>query len=204
MVADGSPAGVMPGDAGVDLTFERYHLLSGSVGGQPVSLELNVPTHNGMAAGMIAGIPVSAEWVAGNNYRIYPDVPCDLTGSFAGQPVELHATFHLEPGYFFDRGTVTGSIGAEALDATVKAVGRRGGRTVTAGGTLGSTEFAIDATIDGRLTFGRLRGTVAGAPISIDAARTRGPDGGQTRLTGSYQGPPALLALAAGAFLHFI
>jgi hypothetical protein len=154
-----------------------------------------VPAHNGVAAGMIAGIPVSAEWVVGDNDRIYPDVPCDLTGSFAGQPVELHASFHLEPGYFFDRGTVTGSIGAEALDATVKAAGRLGGRTVTVGGTLGSTEFAIDAAIDG---------TVAGAPVSIDAARTRGPDGGQTRLTGSYQGPPALLALATGAFLHFI
>jgi hypothetical protein len=204
MASDGGPAGVMPGHAGVDLTFEHYRLLSGSVGGQPVSLELTVPTHNGTAAGMVAGIPVSATWVNGDNYRVYPDVPCDLTGSFAGQPVELHATFHLEPGYFFDRGTVTGSIGTEDLDATVQAVGRRGGRTVTVGGTLGSAEFTIDATIDGKLTFGHIRGTVAGAPVSIDAARTSGPDGGQTRLTGSYQGPPALLALAAGAFLHFI
>jgi hypothetical protein len=204
MVADGSPAGGMPGDARVDLTFEHHRLLSGSVGGQPVSLELNVPTHNGMAAGMIAGIPVSAEWVNGDNDRTYPDVPCDLTGSFAGQSVEIHATFHLEPGYFFDRGTVTGSIGAEALDATVRAVGRPGGRTVTVGGALGSTEFAIDAFIDGRLTFGHIRGTVAGTPISIDAERIREPDGGQTRLTGSYGGPPALLALATGAFLHFI
>ena len=204
MVSDGSPAAITPGDARVDLTFERYRLLSGSVAGQPVSLELNVTTHNGMAAGMIAGIPVSAEWVNGDNNRIYPDVPCDLTGSFAGQPVALHAIFHLEPGYFFDRGTVTGSIGAEVLDATVKAVGRPGGRTVTARGTLGSTGFTIDAAIDGPLTSGHIRGTVAGAPISIDAERTRGPDGGQTRLTGSYQGPPALLALATGAFLHFI
>jgi hypothetical protein len=204
MVSDGSPAAITPGDARVDLTFEHYRLLSGSVAGQPVSFELNVPTHNGMAAGMIAGIPVSAEWVNGDNYHIYPDVPCDLTGSFAGQPVEVHATFHLEPGYFFHRGAVTGSIGAEALEATVKAVGGPGGRSVTARGTLGSTEFTIDAAIDGPLTFGHIRGTVAGAPISIDAARTRGPDGGQTRLTGSYQGPLALLALAAGAFLHFI
>jgi hypothetical protein len=194
----------MPGDTRVDLTFEHHRLLTGSVGGQPVSLELNVPTHNGIAAGMIAGIAVSAKWVNADNYHIYPDVPCDLTGSFAGQPVELHASFHLEPGYLFDRGAVTGSIGSEALDATVQAVGQRGSRTVTAAGTLGSTEFTIDAAIDGPLTSGHLRGTVAGAPISIDAARTRGPDGGQTRLTGSYQGPPALLALATGAFLHFI
>jgi hypothetical protein len=205
---DTGPAGVIPGHASIDLTFERSRLLSGSVGGQPVRLELNVPTHNGAAAGTIAGIPVSATWVNGNNYYIYPDVPSDLTGSFAGRPVALHATFHLEPDYFFDRGTITGHIGAEALDATVEAAAPPAGigssRTIAAYGTLGSTEFTIYATIDGPLTSGKLRGTVAGAPIRIDAARARGPDGEQTRLTGTYQGPPALLALTAGALLHFI
>jgi len=205
--ADADPAGVIPGHALVDLTFERSRLLSGSVGGQPVRLELNVPTHNGAAAGSFAGIPVAAAWENGDNYRVYPDVPSELKGSFAGQPVELHATFHLEPGYFFDQGTIAGHIGAEDLDATVEAAapgGLGGTRTVAADGTLGSTKFTIYATIDGPLTFGQIRGTVAGTPIRIDAARTREPDGVQTRLTGSYQGPPALLALAAGAFLHFI
>jgi hypothetical protein len=197
-----------PASSRIDLTFERCRLLSGSVGGQPVRLELNVPTHHGRAAGTIAGIPVSATWVNGDNYHIYPDVPSDLTGSFAGQPVELHASFHLEPGHFFDQGTITGHIGAEALHASVEAAeapaGLGGTRAITAGGMLGSTEFTIYATIDGPLTFGHVRGTVAGASISIDAARTQGPDGGRTRLTGSYQGPPALLALTAGALLHFI
>lgn len=205
--ADADPAGVIiPDHARVDLTFERYRLLSGSVGGQPVRLDLNVPTHHGAAAGTIAGIPVAATWENGDNYRIYPDVPSDLQGSFAGQPVELHATFHLEPGYFFDQGTITGHIGAEALDATVESAsgGLGGTRTVAVDGTLGSTEFTIYATIDGSLTFGQIRGTVAGTSIRIDAARTRQPDGEKTRLTGSYQGPPALLALAAGALLHFI
>ena len=197
-----------PASARIDLTFEHCRLLSGSVGGQPVRLELNLPTHHGRAAGTIAGIPVSATWENGNNYHIYPDVPSDLTGSFAGQPVELHASFHLEPGYFFDRGTITGHIGAEALDVSVEAAeapaGLGGSPAIAANGTLGGTEFTIYATIDGPLTFGHVRGTVAGAPVSIDAARTRGPDGGRTRLTGSYQGPPALLALTAGALLHFI
>jgi hypothetical protein len=45
---------------------------------------------------------------------------------------------------------------------------------------------------------------VAGISIRIDAARTRQPSGGQTRLTGSYEGPPVLLALVAGALLHFM
>jgi hypothetical protein len=205
--ADADPAGVIiPGHARVDLTFERSRLLSGSVGGQPVGLELNVPTHDGAATGTFAGIPVAAAWENGDNYHIYPDVPSDLEGSFAGQPVELHATFHLEPGYFFDQGTITGHIGAEDLHATAERAsgGLDGTRTVAVDGTIGSTEFTIYATIDGPLTFGQIRGTVAGAPIRIDAARTRDPHGGQTRLTGSYQGPPALLALTTGALLHFI
>jgi hypothetical protein len=204
--ADTDPVGVIPARARVDLTFERSRLLSGSVGGQPVRLDLNVPTHNGAAAGTIAGIPASATWKNGDNYRVYPDVPSDLTGSFAGQPVELHATFHLEPGYFFDHGTITGHIGAEALDATVETAsgGLGSTSTVAVDGTLGSTEYTLYAAIDGPLTSGQIRGTVAGNSIRIDAARTRQPEGEQTRLTGSYQGPPALLALAAGALLHFI
>jgi hypothetical protein len=205
--ADADPAGVIFADhARVELTFERSRLLRGSVGGQPVRVDLNVPAHNGAAAGTIAGIPVSATWENGDNYRIYPDVPSDLTGSFGGQPVELHATFHLEPGYFFDHGTITGHVGAEALDATVETAsgGLGSTSTVAVDGTLGGTEFTIYAAIDGPLTFGQIRGTVAGTSIRIDAARTRQPDGEKTRLTGSYQGPPALLALAVGALLHFI
>ena len=168
----------------------------GQLGGQPVRLDLNVPTHNGAAAGTIAGIPASATWKNGDNYYIYPDVPSELTGSFAGLAVELHATFHLEPGYFFDHGTISGHVGAEDLDATVEtASGGLGGTgTVAVDGTLGSTEFTIYAAIDGPLTSGRIRGTVAGNSIRIDAARTRQPEGEQTRLTGSYEGPRVLYA----------
>jgi hypothetical protein len=204
--ADTDPVGVIPDHARVDLMFERPRLLTGSVGGQPVRLNLNAPTHNGAAAGTIAGIPASATWQIGNNYYIHPDVPSDLTGSFAGQPAEIHATFHLEPGYFFDHGMITGHIGAEDLHATVETAsgGFGSSSTVAVDGTLGSTEFTIYAAIDGSGTRGKIRGSVAGSPIRINAARTRQPEGVQTRLTGSYQGPAALLALAAGALLHFI
>lgn len=192
--------------ASIDLIFERPRLLSGSVGGQPVHLELNVPAHDGSAAGTIAGLSVSATWKNDDNYQIYPDVHSDLTGSFAGQPVELHATFHLEPGYFFGHGMISGHIGPEELEATVgrASAGLGSTGTVAVEGTLGSTGFMIYAAVDGSLTSGKVGGTVAGSPIRIDALRTQHPEGGQTRLTGSYQGPPALLALAAGALLHFI
>jgi hypothetical protein len=62
--------------------------------------------------------------------------------------------------------------GAEDLGATIESAsgGLGGTPTVAAEGTVGSTEFAICATIDGPLTFGQIRGTVAGTPIRIDAA----------------------------------
>lgn len=204
--ADTAPAGDIPGHARVDLVFEQSGRLTGSAGGQLVRLDLNVPTHDGAAAGTFAGTPASATWKNGDNYYIYPDVPSDLTGSFAGQPVELHATFHLEPGYFLAHGTITGHVGAQSLDATIETAsgGLGSTSTVAVDGTLGSTQFTIYAAVDGPRTSGRLRGTVAGRPIRIDAARSGQPDREQTRLTGSYQGPPALLALAVGALLHFI
>ena len=103
--ADAGPDdAIIPGHARVDLVFERSRRLSGSVGGQPVHLELNVPTHNGAAAGAIAGIPAAATWKNGDNYYIYPDVPCDLTGSFAGQPYDCTPPFTSSP--------VTSSTGA--------------------------------------------------------------------------------------------
>lgn len=204
--ADTDPAGVVPDHARVDLIFERPSLLSGSVGGQPIRLNVTMPAHVGAAAGAIAGMPVSASWENGDNYRIYPDVPSDLTGSFAGQPVELHATFHLEPGYFFHHGTITGHIGALALDAAVETASGGLGSTLTVAvdGTLGNARYTIYAAIDGPLTAAKIRGTVAGTSIRIDAARTRQPRGEQIRLTGSYEGPLVLLTLVAGALQHFM
>jgi hypothetical protein len=202
--ADTDPAGAIPGDARVDLVFGRSQLLSGSVGGQAVRLELNVPTHDGAAAGTIAGMQMSATWKNDDNSAVYPDVSSDFTGSFAGQQVELHGIFHLEPGYFFDHGAITGHIGGQALDATVETAsgGLGSTKTIAADGELGGTDFTIYAAIDGSLTTAKIRGSVAGTVIRIDAERTRQPDGGQTRLYGSYEGPPELLVLAVGALLH--
>jgi len=202
--ADTDPAGAIPDDARVELIFERSQVLSGSVGGQSVRLDLNVPAHDGAAVGTIGGQPVSATWKNEDNTVVYPDVSSDFTGSFAGQPVELHGIFHLEPGYFFDHAAITGHVGTQVLDATVETAsgGLGSTKTIAADGQLGGTDFTIYAAIDSSLTTAKIRGSVAGSAIRIDAERTRRPDGGQTRLTGCYQGPLELLVLVAGALLH--
>lgn len=196
----------MPGDQLVDLVFERSRLLSGSVGGQPVRLAMNVPVLEGSADGIFAGEPVSARWTIASNNSVYPDVPAQLTGTFAGRPAELRAVVHLEPGYFFDRASISGRLTDQVLEATAERVsgGLGSTSTIAVDGRVGGTDFTIYAAIDGPLTTGKIRGSLAGAAIRLDATRTRLPDGDSTRLTGSYAGPMGLLALAAGAFLYFI
>ena len=191
-------------DVSVDLDFERPRLLSGTAGGQPVSLELDGPSGYRTARGTFGPAAVSVSWELGDNYYIYPDVPASLTGEFGGQSVELHGTFHLEPGYFFHHGAVTGHVGAQTLDVAVKSAGQAGTRTIAADGKLGGTGFTLYASVDGPLESALIGGTVAGQPVRIEAARTSQPGGTLTRLTGSFAGPPELLALAAGALLHFI
>lgn len=196
----------MPAGQLVDLVFERSRLLSGSYGGQPVRLEMNVPASAGTAGGIFAGAQVSVSWTIASNDSVYPDVPAELSGAFAGRPVDLRAVFHLEPGYFFDRATITGQVAGRPLRATAeRASGGLGSTsTVAVDGTLDGTDYTIYGAVDGSLTTGQIRGAVAGAPVRLDLARTRPPDADSTRLTGRYAGPPELLALIAGAFLHFL
>jgi len=108
---DSGAAGSIPGHARLDLTYERFRLLTGSAGGLPVRLDLNVPAHSGAAGDLC-------------RHRREPHVRED----------PRHRGRHSDP-------------------------------------------HRRDPDPPGRET---------------------------TRLTGSYEGPPALLALTVGALLHFI
>lgn len=103
------------------------------------------------------------------------------------------------------------------LEATVlNPTGGRPGRTVTVEGTYGSVSFEVFATIDGGLTQGSIRGKVADAMMHLDFERplvqqsVRGSDltidipGQQVGVSGSYDGPPELLAILVGAVLDFL
>jgi hypothetical protein len=202
----------------VDLYFARDAglpgRLTGSVGEDIVRVDLHVHTHHGTVNGTFAGMAASAHWENGDNYTIFPDVPSEMKGVFAGQSVELHGSFHLEPRYSFDRGAVSGSIGSDLLVARVN--GAAGGsRSVAADGTLGDTSFTIHADINGSLTRGHIGGTVDGFPIRVDATRevttqfgtpphSQQPGDSLIHLGGTYKGPGVLLAVMVGAFLHFM
>lgn len=203
---DDGPAGPAPARERVELEFDGSGLLQGSAGGQPVQFALTVPRLAGAAGGILGGAGAWATWTIGSNYDVYPDVPAQLTGSFAGEPAELSASFRLEPGYFLALGTITGRLGAAQLDAAVERAsgGLGSSSTVAVDGRLGGAEFTLCAAVSGSLDTGKIRGSVDGRPVRLDAARSGGPGDRGARLAGRFAGPPALLALAAGAFLYFL
>jgi hypothetical protein len=198
------------GDKPVDWHLARYHRVSGRIG--TVSLE--------------------ASWTTGDNYvprpggraprpgyvSDFPNIPADLSGSFADLDAEVHGVFHLDPNYAIQRGSVVGRIGAVHLEATVLAAsgGLSDSRTVAVEGTYGSVSFEIYSTIDAGLSRGMLRGTVEESILHIEISRPSVPrsvraayppidrPGPQVDLSGSYHGPPELLAIMVGAVLEFL
>jgi len=203
--------------------------LVGTLGDEPV--EWHLARHH-RVSGHIGGVGLKASWTAGDNYvprpggwaprpdyvSDFPNIPADLSGSFADVDAELHGVFHLDPSYAFERGSIVGRIGAAHLEATVLAAagGLSDSRTVAVDGTYGSVPFEIYATIDAGLSRGMLQGFVEEAIVHLDISRppvqrsvrvAHQPidrPGPQVDLFGSYHGPPELLAIMVGAVLEFL
>ena len=137
---------------------------------------------------------MAATWENGDNYRIYPDVPADLEGSFAGRPVELHATFHLDPATSSARARSSPGTSGPRISMPLwrglPAGWAAPGRSPLTGRSAAPSSPSTPASTGRSHTPGQIRGTVAGTPIRIDAARTRDPHGGQTRPHRQLPGAP--------------
>ncbi len=211
---DAPPVVDAPPEHRVQLRYDHGdNWLHGSACGQPVELDL---VRHSNVSGRIGGHGLAASWATGDNYvpepggwtptpdfvSDFPNIPADLTGSFAGQPAELHGVFHLDAEYRFERGSIAGRIGAVHLEATAQAAsgGFSDSRTVVVDGTFGPTPFEIYASIDGGLTRGTVHGTVEGTTVHLDIT----PRGPTIDVSGTYQGPPELLAIMVGTVLQFL
>lgn len=226
------PEEALPVQAGhrVQLHYDRdTDRLVGTLANEAVEWHL-VRRHG--VSGNIGAARLEASWTIGNNYvpepgrwspgpdyvPVFPNITADLTGSFADLDAELHGVFHLDPDYAFERGSIVGRIGTVHLEATVLAAsgGLNESRTVAVEGTYGPVPFEIYATIDAGLSRGVLHGSVEDAVVHIDVSRSsvrrtfrpgRPPidlPGPQVNLSGSYAGPPELLAVMVGAMLKFL
>ena len=123
----------LPGAQGPVELLCRQDRLTGTVGGEPVDLELTVDREH-RAAGIFAGALVTATWRSAANGRWQPDVPAALQGTFGGQPVRLRGWFRLEPDVSFEYATVEGEAGDERVSGPrIDAVDHEGGRRVVRG-----------------------------------------------------------------------
>ena len=153
------------GDEPVEWVLARHHRVSGRIGG--VGLEASWTTGDNY-------VPRPGGWAPRRDYvSDFPNIPADLSGSFADLDAELHGVFHLDPNYAFQRGSIVGRIGAVHLEATVLAAsgGLGDSRTVAVEGTYGSASFEIYATIDAGLSRGMLHGFVEEAIVHLDISR---------------------------------
>ncbi len=203
--------------------------LIGTLGDDPMQWELVRYDHD--VSGHIGAAGLEASWTTGNNYvpepggwtpdadyvSDFPNIPARLRGRFGDNDVELQGAFHLYPDYHFQRGSIVGRIGAVHLEAT--ALRASGGlcasRTVVVEGTYGSLPFEVFATIDAGLSQGIVHGSVDTALVHLDLIRPsvqrslpeRPPmdfPGRQVFTSGSYDGPPELLAVIVGTMLNFL
>ncbi|HZQ86963.1 MAG TPA: hypothetical protein VFA83_19105 [Acidimicrobiales bacterium] len=195
------PVGDVPDDKRVDLTYTDGHL-TGTARGAQVELTLSVPASRATASGTFGGTSLKARWAIAPNAETHPDVPASLEGTFGQVTATLAGTFHLDPGFRFDHGAVTGDFGGDAVSANIEAAdgGFGGSRTVAAEGSFAGAEFALFGTVSGDLTKAKVRGTISGNTIALDATNRHG----QARVWGRYEGPDALLAVIVGALLFFL
>jgi hypothetical protein len=121
--------------------------------------------------------------------------------------VSLQATFHLEPGYWFDKAEVIGSLAGLPLRATVERAERAEGglgstSTVAIRGSLDGLDIALFAAVSGSLDQAMIRGTVGGELVHLNARSSAGRRA--VRVSGAFPGPLPLALLAVGAVLYFI
>ena len=194
----------VPDAARVELTYRDHNLVVGHLGGIAIHAELTVPSHSGTATGTFAGAGLRASWQVDDNSTAHRGSSAALDGELAGRGFHLRGRFVLQPGLLFDRGVVAGELGGESVVARVTTAegGLDSTSTVAVHGTVGVTDLELFASLGGDLTHGIVRGTLGDRPVGLDAAREESSS--TVRITGAYEGPPALLAVIVGVLVYFM
>lgn len=180
----------------VDLVF-AHSKLSGTFGDQRMALTF--PLTADVIHGSVAGDPTKVQLKTGNNASSL-DVPASLTGTFNKEPVSVRGSFHLASNYLFESGTVSGAVGEAGVSAQVVPISGETTSSIAVDGSYGATKLHIRASISGDLSFGQIVGTVGDHLVHLLARQSRGTH----RITGTYGGPPGLLALMVGGLLYFL
>jgi hypothetical protein len=190
----------VPEDARVELVYRDGEVLEGTAAGMRVYLRGRVRSRRGPLKGTWGQVALGAAWRLGDRLHVLTGpLPALVSGRWGEDDVKLKAAFHLGPQHLFERADVDGELCGHALraEANAAAGGLGSTSTVVAEGTVGDSPFQLFGALSTDLTRAIVRGSVGGAPVSIDA--TREDPFAPVRVIGAFSGPPALLALLVGA-----
>jgi hypothetical protein len=195
----------VPEDARVELVYRDDEVLEGTAAGTRVYLRGRVRSRRGPLKGTWGEVAFGAAWRLGDRLHVLRGpLPAHLSGRFGEDAVKLKATAHLGPQHLFERAEVGGELCGHAVRAEVNAASGGLGSTSTlvAEGTVGDSAFQLFGALSADLSRTIVRGSVGGAPVSLDATR---PDPfAPVRVIGAFSGPPALLALLVGAVVSVL
>ena len=185
----------------VNLAYESDKTLSGSALGHTVQVSVPLPRGTGQASGSYFDDPVSLSWnIAYNGTAGQTLFPATLNGRVAELPLSLSGEFQHASDFLFQSGSVSGSAGSSTVRVELSSAQGESTSSINAQGSFAGTPFSLYATLSGDLTSGYIEGTVAGTAFRLDAAIKSKV----VHITGTYSGPPALLALMVGSLLFFL
>ena len=187
--------------SGVEMSYRNGRLLTGSQDGKRVDVTALIPRGSGHASGTFAAQPVDAHWnIAHNGSPDQTVLPATVVGTLAGVAASLSGIFDLGSSFLFQSGTLKGTAGGSPVQARAMNAPGESTSSVSVEGDFAGTPFSLYGTISGDLTSGYVKGTVAGKAFNVAASsRSQVVD-----VTGSYVGPPDLLALIVGALIYFL
>jgi hypothetical protein len=168
--------------------------------GKIAGVTMDVPQSSGHASGNYASEPVDIQWAISNGSSDQTAIPASLHGLMAGKEVSLTGQFQHTSNFFFQSGSVSGSLGGSNVEARVTSAPGESSSSINMQGSFAGTPFSLYATLAGDLTSGYVQGRVGGKAFKVKAdVRSK-----VVEVTGTFTGPPALLGIILGSLLYFL
>lgn len=196
-------AGSEPAPPSATLQVSVDHgALDGMIGPEALRLELGDKTHQMTVRGAVAGREV--EMVVRIDDNAGGSRPLHATGDghVGTESISLRFEYDLQPSFLFDKGRLTGDLGAVSLDLVVRRVAGPSTSSIEVTGSAGSDAVQLSATVSGDHHEAQLYGRIGMRAVKLFARRSPGDRAAQ--VIGTWAAPVELGALGIGALTYFL